>query len=137
MPNKGLKISIFILAIISFPVMLWATRGPHDYGIIMVVMLMIYTIPVGLALLGFIIYLIVKLKSNVKPGKKPGRIIFVLSLIILFFSVIIPLAWSYSADWHHTMIELMLGDFIPIVLLSATSAVLAMKVKRYSQTGDK
>ncbi len=132
MSNKSLKLPVFTLAMIFSPAFLWATRGPHDYGIIMTIMLMIYTIPVGLALLGFIIYLIVQLKGDVKPGKKPGRIVFVLSLIILFFSIIIPLGWMFSADWHHTMIELMLADFIPMILLSVTSAVLAVKVKRRS-----
>ncbi len=123
---------LFLSAIFCHPINLWATRGADDYGIMMTVMFMIYSFPVGLLLVCFIIYLIVKLRSAEKPRADQGKTILIISIILIIPTVIIPIFLMYKAGWHPLMIEVMLADFIPILLLSITSAVLSMRVKKRS-----
>ncbi len=130
------KILIILTAILCYPATLWATRGAEDYGIIMALMAFFFLLPVGLMLLGFIIYSITKLKSKEKLNKKQGEIVFTLSLIIIVPSIIIPILWVYWAENHYKMFELMSGVFIPIILLSIISSVLAMFVKKRSLNID-
>jgi hypothetical protein len=111
---------------------LWATRGSDDYGIIMTVMFMVYTFPVGLLIVSFIIYSIMNLQSINKPKVKKGNIVFIISIILIAPTVIIPVSWMYKSGWHPLMIEVMSADFIPILLLSIISAVLARIVKKRS-----
>ncbi len=123
---------IILPAVLCLPINLWATRGSDDYGLIMISMFIVFTFPLGLILLFFIINSIIKLKSSKSPEKKQGNIIFIISIIIIPVSIIIPILWMYNAKWHRLMIEVMLADFSPILLLSIISAVLAMFVKKRS-----
>jgi hypothetical protein len=74
----------------------------------------------------------VKLRSLERPRAKQGKSIFIISIILIVPTVIIPVFWMYNARWHSNMIEVMLADFIPIFLLSIISAVLAMFVNKRS-----
>ena len=123
---------IILAAILCLPINLWATRGSDDYGLIMISMFIVFTFPFGLILLFFILNSIIKLKSSKPPEKKQGNIIFIISIIIIPVSILIPIAWMYNAKWHKLMIEVMLADFLPILLLSIISAVLALFVKKRS-----
>ncbi len=127
---------IFLAVIFFYPVTLWATRGAEDYGIIMALMAFFFSLPVGLMLLGFIIYSISKLKSKETPDTKQGKTVFTLSLIIIAASIIIPVLLIYGAENHYKMFELMSGVFIPIILLSIISLVLAINVKKGSRKID-
>ena len=128
----NLKITIFLAFMLYCPTMLWATRGANDYGIIMVLMFIIYSLPIGSLLLFFIIYSIIKLNSKKEPNKNQGKIVFILSSIIIFPTIIIPIILIYLVEWKNEMIELMSGVFVPILLLSIISAVLANFVKKRS-----
>lgn len=126
----------FLSFILCFPINLWATRGEDDYGIIMMVMLMVYSFPVGVLLICFIIYSISKLRSAENPREKQGNIIFIISVILIVPTVVIPVFLMHKSGWHLQMIEVMLADFTPILIASTTSAILAMFVKNRSSNNN-
>ncbi len=130
--RMNLKLIIFTCAFILYPPILWATRGPQDYGIIMTLMFMLYSFPIGLLLLCFIIYSIVKLKALKSISNNQGKIVFTLSSIIVFSTILIPLFWISWSDWNNEMIQLMSGVFVPVLILSIISAVLSRLVKKRS-----
>ena len=113
-----------------------ATRGSDDYGLVMALMAMLFCFPIGLTLLGFIIFSVSKLRSKKKLKKNQGKTVFIISFIIIVLSIIIPIAWMYSAKWHPLMVEVMLADFIPILVLAIISLVLSMRVKKRSLEND-
>ena len=133
--NKSFFTIITSICILS-PTALWATRGPDDYGIIISFMFITYAFPVGLMLLGFIIYTFAKLKSMTRPGKNACKIIYTISIITIPFTVIIPVFWILWSDCHKEMIELMLAEFIPLLILSITSIALAMRVRKSSSLSE-
>ena len=124
---------IFLAVIITWPVSLWATGGPHDYGIIMAVMCLFYSFPVGLMLLGFIVYSIITLNWKKRPGKKFGKIMYPVSIITIPPAIIMPILWIYWADRHQEMIEIMLAVFIPVLILSIISIILISYAKKQLQ----
>ena len=126
------KKTLILIVLFCSPTIMWATRGNEDYGIVMVIMAMLFSFPVGLTLLGFIIFSVSKLRSKKKLKKNQGKTVFIISIIIIVFSVIIPIALMYSASWHTLMVEVMLADFMPILILAIISLVLSMRVKKRS-----
>ncbi|MFC1670987.1 hypothetical protein ACFL20_11405 [Spirochaetota bacterium] len=129
-------IIIILTFILSCPTLLLATRGKDDYGLAMVIMFILYSLPVGILLICFIIYSTIKLNKSDKPTKKQGKIIFILSNIIIAPTIIIPLLWIIRADWKSEMIEVMTGTFVPILVLTIISSVLAKLVKKKSLMSD-
>jgi len=132
----NLKAVIFSGAFILYPAVLRATRGPQDYGIIMALMSMLYSFPVGLLLICFIISSIVNLKSLKKPGRNLGKTVFIISIIIIFPTILIPMFWMFRTEWNSEMIQLMLGVFAPVLVLTIISAVLARRVNKRSLNTD-
>lgn len=132
------NITIFIITSILMiqPHLLWATRSREDYGIVMVFMFLIYSLPAGLFLVVCSIYLIAAMKSNTKPPAHKGRIVLILSLVLFVLSGVISLGWMYRSDWHPEMVQLMLAVCIPIMALSALAAGLAIVVKKRSLMSD-
>ncbi len=118
--------------ILCFPTIMLATRGSEDYGIIMAFMAMVYCMPAGLMLLGFVIYSITKLKTREKLKPNQGKTVYVISIIAIILSIFIPIAWMYSANWDRMMVKLMLADFVPVILLATTSLLLSIYVKKKS-----
>jgi len=129
-PTRFVQLTILAAALTYSPTLLWANRGGHDYGIFMVVMFMLYCVPVGLVLLGCILASALRLKQPAKPKSKEGRIVLVLSWISIPPTVLLPLLLMAHQSWHPEMVELMLADFVPVLLLSLVSVVLATKVRR-------
>ncbi len=124
---------VIILAVLScFPVTLWATRGPEDFGLMMILVAMFFSFPAGILLVCLIVYTIAWLKNSEKPVAKRGNVVFVISLVIMVLAVIIPLLFMNLGKWHSKIIEVMLGDCVPIVLLSALSAVLSYRLMKRS-----
>ena len=136
MLRMNLNPLVFSVAFVLYPAVLRATRGPQDYGIIMALMSMLYSFPVGLLLLCFIISSIINLKSLKKPGKNRGKTVFIISIIIIPPTILIPVFWMFWTEWNNEMIQLMSGVFAPILILSIISAVLAGRVKKRSLDTD-
>ena len=129
MPRINTKRTIVLAVSFCCPAALWATGGSEDYGIIMALAAFFFSLPVGLVLLAFIVYSIIILKKE-KLDKRHGKIVFIVSLVIMISSIIIPIVLMHLAKWHRLMIELMLADFIPVLLLSVISAVLSVHVMK-------
>ena len=128
--------AIFLIAIICSPDLLLATRGSKDYGILLVVMFMIYSFPVGILLFCFLIYTLIKLKNTNKPTKGQGKVIFIISIIIIFPTILIPLAIMSGENWDPQVVELMLGAFMPILIMAIATTVLAKIIKNRSLLGE-
>ena len=118
-----MKTTIFFIAIISYPATVRAATPGHD--IVDAFLTFLYSIITGLLLLCFIIYSIVKLKSKKKPKKKQGKIVFLISIILIVPTIIIAFNLIKSSNWSSGSIEVMLVFFGPLLLLSIISAVLA------------
>lgn len=122
---------LFILSVLfCSPFILFATRGADDYGIVLALMAMLFSVPVGIMLSGFIIYLSVILNNKKKPEKKKGNTVFVLSIIAIIFSIILQFFWTYWADKHWEMFVLMSGAFVPVIVLASVSIVLFRIVRK-------
>jgi membrane-associated HD superfamily phosphohydrolase len=128
---------LFVISMLfCCPLLLLATRGSDDYGIVLALMAMLFSVPFGIMLIGFIIYLIVVLNNKKKPEKKQGKVAFILSIITIILSIIIQIFWTYWADKHWEMFVLMSGDFVPIILLACISIVLARFVRKRARKID-
>lgn len=117
------------MAFMCMPAVLWATRGPQDHGILLVVVFMIFTMPMGILLFSFLIYTISILSKKESPKKGKGKIVFVISIIIIVLTIVIPLAIMSGENWHPKVVKLMFGAFLPILVMAIGTTALAKRVK--------
>lgn len=115
-------IAIIITAALCCPAIVWA-RDVDDLAGSVVSLL--YNLVIGLLLICFIVYSIVKLKSKRIPVKRRGAIVFTISIISIAPTVIIPMSMIRRHDWTSGVIEAMLVFYGPILVLTIISAVLA------------
>jgi len=119
------------VSIINFiPLTLFATRGPEDYGIIMALMAMVFTVPFSLVLIILIVYLSITLKKNNEIKQNEGQRPFIFSLIIILLSLILPFVLIYKATNHFKMFQLIAGVFLPVIILAVISLLLAYNLKK-------
>ncbi len=127
---------ILMVICVILPSFAHATRGPEDYGIIMAFVFMVYTMPVGILLLSLIIFMFSRLKSKTRPRKGLGRAQFIISIVTLLLSIVLPLAIIHLSGWKYIMLELMMAVFVPIIALSVFLAYLSLRVRKRSFEND-
>ncbi|MCP4135547.1 MAG: hypothetical protein GY754_31550 [bacterium] len=131
---SGKITNILVIAVtLCYPATVWARDID---GLIHSCFTFLYFLVIGILLLCFIIYSIVKLIIKTKPEKKQGTVVFKISIILIAPTIIIPILLIHSYHWIPGVIGAMSVFFGPILLLSIISAVLAKFVMRRSLSID-
>jgi len=128
---RSLATALGALALLA-PAAAWATQGREDTCMILTITFL--DLPVGATMIGLGISSIVRLGRKAPPGPKAGRAVLVLSIVGFCLCIGLTVACMSVAGWDSGYSAALLTFSGPVLVLAATSTVLAWFLKRKARS---